>query len=131
MKRGHRGHSEHRVLRGVSKHCRSGKYEAHVWDATLSRTRAYVYAGSFHAIEAAVFARDVAELKLKGDAAELHAPRTAYAHLLPFIKACDFRTLVCLLKDGSLLRECERSCAGAGDELCDGDPRVDSGATLL
>ena len=76
---------------GISKHKRSGRYEAHIWSGPLQKQ---LYLGGYtHAHEAAE-AYDILALKIKGHATPLNFPIDQYQHLLDAIAATEIIELI-------------------------------------
>lgn len=84
---------KHSQYRGVTKHRRSGRWEAHIW---LKTTGKQMYLGAYENEAHAAEAYDVAALKIKGEAkAKLNFAASKYAQ---YVELLDTLTLAELVK---------------------------------
>lgn len=79
------------TYRGVTKHRRSGRYEAHIWVKELGRQ---VYLGGYECEEHAAEAYDIAALKSKGTRTKTNFELSKYADLLGCIDRMTMEELV-------------------------------------
>lgn len=77
--------------RGVTKHRRSGRYEAHIWVKDLGRQ---VYLGGYECEEHAAEAYDIAALKSKGSRTKINFELSKYTDLLGCIDRMTMEELV-------------------------------------
>ena len=82
-------------FRGVTKHRRSGRYEAHVW---VRDTGKQLYLGGYAAEAFAAEAFDIAALKCKGSKAKLNFPLSRYDALRPFLQQVSLDELVMAIR---------------------------------
>lgn len=78
-------------FRGVTKHRRSGRYEAHIWIKELGRQ---VYLGGYEFEEHAAEAYDIAALKSKGRRTKTNFELTKYSDLLGCINRMTMEELI-------------------------------------
>ncbi|KAL4428054.1 hypothetical protein ABPG75_002143 [Micractinium tetrahymenae] len=78
-------------FRGVTRHRRSGRYEAHIWVKSLGRQ---LYLGGYEQEEHAAEAYDIAALKSKGRAAKINFGLDKYTDLLGCIDRISIEELV-------------------------------------
>lgn len=87
--------------KGVTHHCRTGRYDAHIWDS-----RKQVYLGSFDSDEQAALAYDLAVIKCRGEHALTNFPMSKYEQELQHIDVvrCELFLLLEVRKEkGGLL----------------------------
>lgn len=77
--------------RGVTKHRRSGRYEAHIWVKELGRQ---VYLGGYECEEHAAEAYDIAALKSKGTKTKINFDISKYSDLLSCVDRMSMEELV-------------------------------------
>ena len=82
-------------FRGVTKHRRSGRYEAHVW---VRDTGKQLYLGGYAHEAFAAEAFDIAALKCKGSKAKLNFPPSRYEALQPFLQQVSLDELVMAIR---------------------------------
>lgn len=75
----------------MTRHKRSGRFEAHIWNA-----RAQTYLGGWQSEKAAARAHDVACLHCRGHS--LNYPQSDYTHVIPLMHNVSFDELVALLR---------------------------------
>eukprot|EP00854_Cymbomonas_tetramitiformis_P006725 gene6725-8048_t len=68
--------------RGVTRHRRSGRWEAHIW---VKATGKQIYLGGYELEEHAAEAYDVAALKCKGKRGKTNFPISKYVDLMSFM----------------------------------------------
>ena len=78
-------------FRGVTKHRRSGRYEAHIWSKEIGRQ---VYLGGYECEEHAAEAYDIAALKCKGRRTKTNFELSKYEDLLNCIDRMTMEELV-------------------------------------
>ena len=81
------------AFRGVTKHRRTARWEAHVWDGGKQ-----VYLGGFDTEERAARAYDIVALKCRGRGTETNYPLSEYHEVLEKIEAVTRDELVSLLR---------------------------------
>ena len=81
----------HSKYRGVTKHRRSGRWEAHIW---LKKTGKQVYLGGYDLEEHAAEAYDLAAIKLKGEDAKLNFPPEKYTKFKALVSRLTLEELV-------------------------------------
>ena len=79
--------------RGVTHHCRTGRYEAHIWDAGKQ-----VYLGGFDSEEQAAIAYDVIAVKCRGMKAQTNFDLRNYANELNALESISKEDLVLSLR---------------------------------
>eukprot|EP00963_Diacronema_lutheri_P005679 scaffold436_cov336-Pavlova_lutheri.AAC.18 len=77
--------------RGVTKHRRSGRWEAHIW---VKETGKQVYLGGYEHEEHAAEAYDVAAIKCKGSTVKTNFPMSKYTELMAFMENITLEELV-------------------------------------
>lgn len=77
--------------RGVTKHRRSGRWEAHIW---VKETGKQVYLGGYEHEEHAAEAYDVAAIKCKGGTVKTNFPMSKYTELMAFMENITLEELV-------------------------------------
>jgi hypothetical protein len=82
-------------FRGVTKHRRSGRYEAHVW---VRDTGKQLYLGGYAHEAFAAEAFDIAALKTKGSKAKLNFNPSRYEALQPFLQQVSLDELVMAIR---------------------------------
>eukprot|EP00210_Caulerpa_lentillifera_P004176 g3982.t1 len=88
--------SQSSIYRGVTRHMRTRKWEAHIWQ------RKQLYLGGFEDVVDAAKAHDVMSLKLKQEAAVTNFMRDSYQPLLPYINRLPWESIM------SALRQCTK-----------------------
>ena len=95
----HNGKPRSSQYRGVTKHKRSGRWEAHIW---VKETGKQVYLGGYEKEEHAAEAYDVAAMKCKGGKAgrkvKLNFPATKYSELNGFMESVSLEELVMAIR---------------------------------
>ena len=95
----HNGKPRSSQYRGVTKHKRSGRWEAHIW---VKETGKQVYLGGYEKEEHAAEAYDVAAMKCKGGKAgrkvKLNFPATKYSELNGFMESVGLEELVMAIR---------------------------------
>ncbi|KAK9843287.1 hypothetical protein WJX74_009866 [Apatococcus lobatus] len=96
------GHAGNKLLesrsskfKGVTKHRRSGRWEAHIWVKEMGRQ---VYLGGFEHEAHAAEVYDVAALRAKGSHAKLNFPRDRYADLMEYVSSLSLDELAITLR---------------------------------
>lgn len=82
-------------FRGVTKHRRSGRWEAHIWIKEMGRQ---VYLGGYEKEEHAAEAYDVAALKSKGDKVKTNFDISKYEDLKDVLKSITMDELVMIVR---------------------------------
>ncbi|KAK9867629.1 hypothetical protein WJX84_008553 [Apatococcus fuscideae] len=82
-------------FKGVTKHRRSGRWEAHIWVKEMGRQ---VYLGGFEHEAHAAEVYDVAALRAKGSHAKLNFPRDRYADLMEYVSSLSLDELAITLR---------------------------------
>jgi len=77
--------------RGVTRHRRSGRWEAHIW---VKQSGKQVYLGGYELEEHAAEAYDVAAIKCKGPRVKTNFPLEKYRELMRFMDAISLEELV-------------------------------------
>ena len=88
----------HSQYRGVTKHRRSGRWEAHIW---WKMTGKQVYLGGYEEEDHAAEAYDLAAIKIKGDKANTNFPPNKYDSYLSLLQELPFERLVKVLRKQS------------------------------
>ena len=78
-------------FRGVTKHRRSGRWEAHIW---VKASGKQVYLGGYEIEEHAAEAYDVAAIKCKGPKVKTNFPLEKYTELMQFMDTISLEELV-------------------------------------
>ena len=96
---GHNGKQRSSQYRGVTKHKRSGRWEAHIW---VKETGKQMYLGGYEKEEHAAEAYDVAAMKCKGTKGarkvKLNFPASKYSELDSFMQSVGLEELVMAIR---------------------------------
>ncbi|CAI5480603.1 unnamed protein product [Closterium sp. Yama58-4] len=80
-------------FRGVTHHCRTGRWEAHIWEEGRQ-----VYLGGFDSEKQAALMYDIAALKMRGEDAQTNLPPEEYTKYTKEIEAVPKEELILLLR---------------------------------
>ncbi|KAK9802995.1 hypothetical protein WJX73_006809 [Symbiochloris irregularis] len=78
-------------FKGVTKHRRSGRYEAHIWVKEMHRQ---VYLGGFETEDLAAEAHDIASIKCHGKTAKTNFDTDRYTEMLPLVDGMSVQELI-------------------------------------
>lgn len=91
------GHRGLKKFRGVTKHKRTQRYEAHIWES-----KKQIYLGGFESELLAARSHDIMALKCKGPLCDaLNFEKSDYNDVMGLLPACDKEDIICCLRNYS------------------------------
>lgn len=97
-------------FRGVTKHKRTQRYEAHIWE-----TKKQIYLGGFDSEDLAAKSHDIMAIRCKGLPCDiLNFPEEEYAPLLAMIPHLSREDIITALRNYSKLQTARKAVAGTG-----------------
>jgi len=91
------GHRGLKKFRGVTKHKRTQRYEAHIWES-----KKQIYLGGFESELLAARSHDIMALKCKGPMCDaLNFDKKEYEEVMGILPGCDKEDIICCLRNYS------------------------------